>query len=284
MNTVSDPISAPGRVKEITSLANPQIKEIRALFQKKQRDRQRAFLAEGQKLLIDALDQGWKIRTLVHAKSAADSAGAIAARTVAAGGNVLIVPEKVLGAITRRDNPQMIIGVLEQQLSQIDQVSLGAGDVWIALDRVRDPGNLGTIVRTADAAGAKGIILVGDCVDPFSPETVRATMGSIFSIPIARCDQYTLIDWSNRQNAMFVGTHLEGSVDYRSVDYAKQPVVLLMGNEQQGLSRELADICDTLVRIPQTGKADSLNLAVSTGVMLFEIRREALELPQKDRS
>ncbi len=284
MNTVRDTISAPGRVKEIASLANRQIKDIRALFQKKQRDRQSVFLAEGQKLLIDALDQGWSIRTLVHAKSAAQSAAKIAARTVAAGGDVLIVPEKVLGAITRRDNPQMVVGVLEQRFSPLDAISPGTGDTWVALDRVRDPGNLGTIVRTADAVGAAGIILVGDCVDPFSPETVRATMGSVFSIPIARSNRNAFIEWSKMQNAMFVGTHLSGSVDYRAVDYTKQPVVLLMGNEQQGLDDELTGICDPLVRIPQAGKADSLNLAVSTGVMLYEIRREVLTLPDKEQS
>lgn len=272
------PLAAPGRVKEVTSLANPLIKDLKALFQKKHRDRSNAFIAEGQKLIVDALDLGWTIRTLVHAKSAKQSAEKIAARTVASGGDVLIVPEKVLGAITRRDNPQMVIGVFEQRISTIDALNPGSGDVWVALDRVRDPGNLGTVIRTVDAVGAKGIVMIGDCTDPFSPETVRATMGSIFSVPVIRCSEDGFAGWRKGFPGMIAGTHLHGSVDYRSPDYTDQPIVLLMGNEQQGLTDRLTEICDVLVRIPQAGSADSLNLAVSTGVMLYEIRRDALTL------
>lgn len=278
VNAPGKAIGVPGRVKEITSLANPAIKDIRSLFQKKHRDRQRAFVAEGQKLIVDALDQGWTIRTLVHAKTASDVAGKVAARTVAAGGDVLIVPEKVLGAITRRDNPQMVIGIFEQQFVALEAVTPSVGDVWVALDRVRDPGNLGTVVRTVDAAGAKGVVLVGDCTDPFSPEAVRATMGSIFSVSVARCTADKFSDWCKSFSGLVAGTHLEGAVDYRTIDYQGKSVVLLMGNEQQGLGEQLASMCDVLVRIPQAGKADSLNLAVSTGVMLFEIRRDALTL------
>ncbi len=284
MNPTRTPIGAPGRVKEITSLANPLIKDIRALFQKKHRDRQKSFIAEGQKLVVDALEQGWTIRMLVHAKSARDSAGGIAARAIAAGGDVLIVPEKVLGAITRRDNPQMVIGILEQRFAELDTIRPAGSDVWVALDRVRDPGNLGTVIRTVDAAGAKGVVLIGDCTDPFSPEAVRATMGSIFSVPVARCSEEAFSLWRSRYSGLVAGTHLEGAIDYRTVDYSARPTVLLMGNEQQGLSERLANECDILVRIPQAGRADSLNLAVSTGIMLFEARRGALTLDERQAS
>src|SRR5690606_2023133 len=109
-----------------------------------------------------------------------------AARTKAAGGLVLEVPEKILGAITRRDNPQAVLGVFSQRWTPLDKISPQQGDLYVALDRVRDPGNLGTIIRTVDAVGAKGIILIGDTTDPFSVETVRATMGSIFAVPVSR--------------------------------------------------------------------------------------------------
>lgn len=278
MSAGSKELAAPGRVKQVTSLANPLVKDIRSLFLKKNRDRQKAFIAEGQKLIVDALDQGWTIRTLIRLKSAGESSEQVAARTVAAGGDVLNVPEKVLGAITRRDNPQMVIGVFEQRFVPIESLKLSNGDLWVALDRVRDPGNLGTVMRTVDAVGARGIILIGDCTDAFSPETVRATMGSIFSVPVVRCSENQFEDWRNGFDGLVVGTHLTGAADYRTVDYDGKPIVLLMGNEQQGLSDELAGACDTLVRIPQAGRADSLNLAVSTGVMLFEIRRNVLSL------
>nr|WP_210320194.1 RNA methyltransferase [Pseudaminobacter soli] len=271
---------APGRVKEVTSLSNPLVKDLKALALKKFRDQQHAFIAEGLKLVIDALDLGWRIRTLVFAKSALGNAAVekVAARTIAAGGDVLEVSEKILAAITRRDNPQTVIGVFEQHLAKLDGIRPKPGDVWVALDRVRDPGNLGTVLRTVDAVGAKGVILIGETTDPFALETVRATMGSIFAVPIARATPEAFITWRKHVAGLVVGTHLKGAVDYRSIDYAEKPVLLLMGNEQQGLPDNLTDACDRLVRIPQAGRADSLNLAVATAVMLFEIRRSALKL------
>lgn len=275
---------APGQVKEVTSLANPLIKDIKALAQKKFRDQQNAFMAEGLKLVIDALDLGWSIKTLVFAKAGRGNAAVekVAARTVAAGGTVLEVSEKVLVAITRRDNPQMVVGVFQQKLLPLKDVRAHDGDVWVALDRVRDPGNLGTVIRTVDAVGAKGVILVGETTDPFSVETVRATMGSIFAVPVTRATSEAFLAWRNSFSGLVVGTHLKGAVDYRSVDFSRGPVLLMMGNEQQGLPDNLAESCDRLLRIPQAGRADSLNLAVATGVMLFEIRRGALKLAPED--
>ncbi|MER8581334.1 RNA methyltransferase [Mesorhizobium sp. M1423] len=275
---------APGQVKEVTSLANPLVKDIKALAQKKFRDQQNAFMAEGLKLVIDALDLGWSIRTLVFAKAGRGNAAVekVAARTVAAGGTVLEVSEKVLVAITRRDNPQMVVGVFSQKLLPLKDIRAHDGDVWVALDRVRDPGNLGTVIRTVDAVGAKGVILVGETTDPFSVETVRATMGSIFAVPVARATPEVFLAWRKSFPGLVAGTHLKGAVDYRSVDFSKGPVLLMMGNEQQGLPDELAASCDRLLRIPQAGRADSLNLAVATGVMLFEIRRGALKLGPED--
>jgi TrmH family RNA methyltransferase len=271
---------APGQVKEVTSLANPLVKDIKALAQKKFRDQQNAFMAEGLKLVIDALDLGWQIRTLVFAKAGRGNAAVekVAARTVAAGGMVLEVSEKVLVAITRRDNPQMVVGVFSQKFLALKDVRADNGDVWVALDRVRDPGNLGTVIRTIDAVGAKGVILVGDTTDPFSVETVRASMGSIFAVPVARATTEAFLAWRGGFSGLVAGTHLKGAVDYRSVDFSRGPVLLMMGNEQQGLPESLAASCDRLLRIPQAGRADSLNLAVATGIMLFEIRRGALKL------
>ncbi|WP_353643533.1 RNA methyltransferase [Mesorhizobium sp. WSM2239] len=281
---MSERHGAPGQVKEVTSLANPLIKDIKALALKKFRDQQHAFMAEGLKLVIDALDLGWSIKTLVFAKAGRGNAAIekVAARTVAAGGTVLEVSEKVLTAITRRDNPQMVVGVFAQRLMPLKDIQPKSGDVWVALDRVRDPGNLGTVIRTVDAVGASGVILVGETTDPFAVETVRATMGSIFAVPVARATVEAFLAWRKGFPGLVAGTHLKGAVDYRSVDYSGRPVVLLMGNEQQGLPDELTNACDKLLRIPQAGRADSLNLAVATGVMLFEIRRGALKLGAED--
>ncbi|MFC6490880.1 TrmH family RNA methyltransferase [Nitratireductor sp. GCM10026969] len=271
---------APGRVKEVTSLSNPLVKDIRALALKKYRDREHVFMAEGLKLVLDAFDEGWTIRTLVYAKAGRGNTAVekAAARTVASGGLVLEVSEKVLSTITRRDNPQMVVGVFAQRYRALGEIRAAEGDVWVALDRARDPGNLGTVIRTVDAVGARGVILVGECTDPFSLETVRATMGSLFSVPLARAEPEAFLSWRKDFPGLVIGTHLKGSVDYRAIEYAGRPVLLLMGNEQQGLPDRLAETCDRLARIPQAGRADSLNLAVATGVMLYEIRRKVLPM------
>ena len=274
------PTGAPGRVREITSLANPEIKAIRALALKKHRAETGLFMAEGLKLVIDALDSGWTMSTFLHAKSATQQplVERTAARAVAAGADVLQVSEKVLAAIARRDNPQMAMGVFEQRWTPLAAIRPKDEEVYVALDRVRGPGNLGTIIRTADAVGAKGVILVGDCTDPFATETVRATMGSIFAMPLSRASAAEFLRWKASAGALVAGTHLQGAVDYRTIAWPGRPVVLLMGNEQAGLPPELALGCEALARIPQAGRADSLNLAVATGVMLFEIRRHTLKL------
>ena len=265
-----------GTFKKISSLSNPLVKDIRGLQLKKHRDESGLFIAEGQKLVRDAVDGGWPIHMLAYSASLADDAsvGGLAAETKAAGGAVLEVSAQVLEKITRRENPQNVIGVFRQRYAP--ESTIGSEGIWVALDRVRDPGNLGTIVRTADAAGVKGVALVGAHCDPFGLEAVRATMGSIFHVPLARVGENMLIEQAKRHRARLIGTHLSAAAtDYRSADYSP-PLILLMGNEQQGLTRKLAEACDALARIPMRGKADSLNLAVSTGLMIYEAARRDL--------
>lgn len=274
----------PGEVLTITSLANPRIKAIRALALPKYRKETGLFLAEGLKLLTDALEAGWPVRTVVHGLEAGGQTAVLraAATARARGADIIAVNAAVLEKIARRDNPQMVIGVFEQRLAPKAAIRPGRSGVWVALEGIKDPGNLGTILRTIDAVGADGAVLVGDTVDPFGIEAVRATMGSIFHVPIARMTRDEFLAWRKSWPGPVVGTHLAGSTDYRRPYPA--PTLLVMGNEQSGLPPDLAAACDTLVRIPQGGRADSLNLAVATGVMLFEIRRPDLHLtPPRDR-
>ena len=273
---MSDGSRRTGTFKKITSLSNPLVKEIRALHLKKHRDESGLFIAEGQKLVRDAVDGGWRVEMLAYSAALGGDAtiGALAAETKAAGGAVLEVSAQVLEKITRRENPQNVIGVFKQRYA--GETSIGSEGVWVSLDRVRDPGNLGTIVRTADAAGISGVALVGAHCDPFSLEAVRATMGSIFHVPLVRTNEDGLIAQAKRHGACLMGTHLTAAaIDYRKADY-RPPLILLMGNEQQGLTERLAAACDALVRIPMRGKADSLNLAVSTGLMIYEAMRRDL--------
>ena len=280
---MTKPTVAPGRVKEVSSISNPIVKDIRALAQKKGRDGSGLFLAEGLKLVLDALDAGWRMETLLVARAKLDGEllQKTAARAVASGADLLECSEKVLAAVARRDNPQSAIGVFHRHLTPLERIDAGRDGVLVALDRVRDPGNLGTILRTGDAAGVKGVILIGECVDPFSIEAVRATMGSIFAVPLARTDEAGFLAWRSRFKGIVVGTHMSGDTDFRAPPYAGRASVVLMGNEQSGLTQSLAEACDTLVRIPQVGRADSLNLAVATALMIFEARRSALGLESR---
>jgi TrmH family RNA methyltransferase len=268
----------PGQVLTITSHANPRIKAVRALAQAKYRKETGQFLVEGLKLVTDALAEGWTVRAVIHqADAIAQQAVAkTAAAARAKGADIFAVSSDILAKVARRDNPQTVVGVVDQRLATPSEIAR-LGPVLIALERIKDPGNLGTIIRTADAVGAGGVVLVGPSVDPFSVEAIRATMGSIFHVPLARMTEEQFLELRAGWSGSVVGTHLSGSADYRSVAY-REPVLLLMGNEQSGLSERLAAACDELVRIPMAGEADSLNLAVATGVMLYEIRRGQLSL------
>ncbi len=270
---------APGRVVHITSLANPVVKEIRGLALAKNRRASRTFVAEGLKLVADAIEAGWRIRYLVHAARVANEAlvERLSATARTRGADIVSVSEAVLEKISRRENPQAVLGVFEQRLTRAADLRPRPDDVFVALEAVRDPGNLGTIIRTVDAVGAAGVILVGDTVDPFSVEAVRATMGSVFHVPLIRATHAEFETLRARWPGTIAGTHLAATADYRAASY-KRPAMVVMGGEQAGLTPAMAAACTVLVKIPMAGRADSLNLAVATGVMLFEVLRDRLAI------
>jgi TrmH family RNA methyltransferase len=255
--------------RAVTSLTNPTVKAVRALHLRKEREDSSLFLAEGLKIITEAVELGHAPQILLHGPDAnhplLDKA---VAATETAGGEVIEVTRDILEKISRRENPQMVIGVFRQAFTPLDQLQPESATCWVALDRVRDPGNLGTVIRTADAAGCGGVILVGDCCDPYSVEAVRATMGSVFAVKIARAGVPEFLEWRRRWPGSVVGTLLSATTDYRAADY-RPPVMVLMGNEQAGLPPELAAACDVAVKIPMRGRADSLNLSVATGIMIY---------------
>lgn len=265
----------PGTVLSITSFANPRVKAVAALHLAKHRRDSGLFLGEGLKLVTDALERDWPVAAMIYAAEATGQAAVeqAAATARARGADILIVSAAILAKVTRRDNPQTVVGVFRQRLADPQSLAVRPGGIVVALEGIKDPGNLGTIVRTVDAVGGDGVILVGDTVDPFGVEAVRATMGSLFHVPLARMTFQDFLAWRERTGATLVGTHLAGERDYREPVDAAAGIVLVMGNEQSGLSERLAAACDRRVRIPMAGGADSLNLAVATGVMLYELRR-----------
>ena len=258
--------------RQITSLANATVKAVRALHMRKEREESGLLLAEGLKLVIEAIDLGRAPSILLFGPDATSHPllrRAIQA-TEAAKGEVLEVSRDILEKISRRDNPQAVVAVFPQVFTPLNDLEPSAATCWVALQAVRDPGNLGTIVRTADSAGCGGVILVGDCCDPYSVEAVRATMGSIFAVPLVKASVSEFIAWRKSWPGSVVGTLLTATNGYRDAPY-RAPTLILMGNEQAGLPPDLAAVCDVTVKIPMRGRADSLNLSVATGIMIYAV-------------
>lgn len=259
-------------IRTITSLSNETVKAVRALHMRKERDATGLFIAEGLKAVIEGVETGHAPRILLHGPEvAAHPLFQNAARATRANqGQVIEVTEEILAKVSRRENPQAVVGVFPQVFQALGGIDAAAATCWVALHRVRDPGNLGTIIRTADAAGCGGVILVGECCDPHSVEAVRATMGSIFAVPLVRAREREFEVWRRAWPGSVVGTLLSADVDHRKATY-RSPTLILMGNEQQGLPPEMAGLCDVNVKIPMRGRADSLNLSVATGVMIYAV-------------
>ena len=274
------PESARGGTRAITSLQNERVKLIRSLEMRKVRRETGLFVAEGASVLVAARDAGWKPKMLAFLAGSATSGIARELLDWAQGAEAecLEVSEAVLGKLAAKDNPQTMLGVFAQRRLRAPVFeSVPADGLWVALEGIRDPGNLGTIIRTADAVGAGGVALIGNCVDAYAREAVRATMGSIFNVPLVRMTLEECLPWVARWAGDIVGTHLNATEDFRARGY-RAPTLLLMGSEGPGLSAELSAACTRLVKIPMAGRLDSLNLAVAKGLMLYEVAKDRLRL------
>jgi len=255
----------------ITSAGNKEVKLLRSLHERKYRKQTGWFLAEGMRICLEAVSLGHVPQRLVYAAGREDdkSVRALMAACTKAGGRTLAVRPDLMGRIARKDNPQMVIGAFAQIWQDEAAIIPDKDSLWIALDRVRDPGNLGTIMRTADAVGARGIVLIDDCTDPYSLEAVRASMGAIFNCELVKMTSDQFVAFAQNWQGEVIGTALQASVDYREADYS-QPTIILMGNEQQGLTDKLIATTTSCIRMPMLGRSDSLNLAVATGISLYE--------------
>ncbi|HRD77836.1 MAG TPA: RNA methyltransferase [Hyphomicrobiaceae bacterium] len=264
----------------ITSLQNERIKAIRALEMRKERRETGLFVAEGVSVIETARQRGIFPETLVHLAGSLDTAvaRAIVTQAHAHGARILEVSAAVLAKIAAKENPQSLIGVFHQRWSELPaRAAMARTTTWLALEEVRDPGNLGTIIRTADAVGAAGVILVGACCDPYSREAIRATMGSIFSVPLVAVTREAFLAFTKAWPGEVVGTAITATEDVRMVTW-REPVLLVMGSEGPGLSDGLTAAMSRLVRIPMVGRLDSLNLSVATALCLYEVRRRHLQI------
>jgi TrmH family RNA methyltransferase len=260
----------------IASTANARIKQVRALHRRKARDECGAFFVEGIRIVSAAVEAGAQIEMLIVAPDLLKSphARALVEKQVKAGAPLLEVTRAVFESISAKEGPQGLAAVVRQRWSALDSLIAGSGLCWIALDAAQDPGNIGTIMRTADAVGAAGLILLGASADPHDPEAVRASMGALFTLTLARSSWEELAGWARANGAVLVGTSDKGATDYQAIRYPA-PRVLVMGSEREGLRPAQQAACAVMARIPMVGHSDSLNLAVATALMLYEFFNQA---------
>ena len=256
----------------ITGFSNPTVKYLRSLREKKHRKAAGKFLAEGLRLLTDARECGHMPETLVMAtgRDAHPLLDALEADVMAAGGDVIETSPDILAKITGKSNPQTVAGVFAEFDTSLDVIERESADIWLVAQALRDPGNLGTMLRTGDAVGAGGLILIDDCADPFGVETVRASMGAVFTQKIARANWDAFLPWLRSGTGQLVAASLREAVPYRGAPYAT-PCFILVGNESQGLPEEYETACDLRVTMPMKGRADSLNAAIAGAVLAYEV-------------
>ncbi|MFM9935059.1 MAG: TrmH family RNA methyltransferase [Novosphingobium sp.] len=256
----------------ITGFSNPTVKAVRALREKKHRKREGRFLAEGLRLLTDARESGRLPEMLLMAegREAHPLLAALEEAVFAAGGDVLELPEDLLAKITGKDNPQAVAGVYAEWDTALQALDRLEGKIWLVAQAMRDPGNLGTMLRTADAVGAGGVILLDDCADPFSVEAVRASMGAVFTVPLAQARWEQFLPWLRAGPGQLIAASLREAVPYRGAPYSA-PSFILVGNESRGLPEDYEMACDLRVTMPMLGRADSLNAAVAAAVLAYEV-------------
>jgi RNA methyltransferase, TrmH family len=255
----------------MTSPANPHIKLIRKLREPKERKQSGLFYIEGLRIVAEAFLTGAKVEYLVIAPDllTSDYANQLIRNEPAASLPRFELTPEAFSSFSLKDRPQGLGAVVHQNWSTLGNLSEKPG-LWVALDSVQDPGNLGTILRTADAVGCQGLVLLDQSTDPYDPTAVRASMGAIFSQKIIKTTIHDFTSWKETSELPVVGTSGVADLDYHQVHYPF-PFILLMGSEKQGLLKQHLSLCDMIVKIPMVGRSDSLNLAVATAVVLYEV-------------
>lgn len=256
----------------ITSASNPAIRAIRRLRQRRERERSGTFFVEGIRPVAEAAGAGAPVELCVVAPRllASGFARGVVRELRERGVPVVEVSPDVFGGLSGKENPQGIGAVVRQDVAEVGDLPVSPALGWVALEGVADPGNLGTILRTCDGAGFDGVILLGETTDPYDPTALRASMGAVFTRRVARAGWPEFLEWRAARGYQLVGAAGGARARYRGAAYAA-PLVLLMGSEREGLSAEQQEACDLTVRIPMAGSADSLNLAVAAGILMYEI-------------
>ncbi|MHB9031489.1 MAG: TrmH family RNA methyltransferase [Anaerolineae bacterium] len=260
----------------ITSASNPRIKELRALHNRKAREDTGLCLVEGIRPVGEACEAGAVLEGLYYAPDLLTSAYALElVRQQAAGGIAIYqLSADLFRQVADKDNPQGIIAVVRRPLTPLESLTPDACPWVVALSSPQDPGNIGTILRTMDAAGARGLVLLDQAADPTHPAAVRASMGALFWQPVSLASWGEFLPWARAGGYHLYGTSAHGAIPYARVESYRRPAVLLLGSEREGLTEAQREACELLVALPMHGRATSLNLAVAAGIMLYDMERK----------
>jgi TrmH family RNA methyltransferase len=259
----------------IRSAANPVVKRVRLLADRKHRRRESAFVVEGIQPVWQAIEAGSDVEVLIVAPDLLRHPGAAAmvAAQEASGVRVARLSGDLFGRISDRDAPSGLAAILRAAPVTVADLAIGPGSLFVALHSAGNPGNLGTIIRTASAAGAGGVILIGPSADPYDPSAVKASMGALFTVPVASvASAAEFVEWARAGGVRVAATSARASVTCWDADL-QLPLAVLLGSEGSGLPEDVLDAADLRVAIPMTGTAESLNLSVAAGVLIYEVRR-----------
>lgn len=258
----------------ITSTSNQKIKRLVSLKKKrKARDEENVFLVEGVRMFREVPVR--KLREVYVSETFYRKEKQVL-NQVLSGSRVTpeILLDTVFAYVSDTKTPQGILCVVEQMRYSLDEAVGGVCPHIIVLDHLQDPGNLGTILRTAEGAGVTGIVMNRECVDIYNPKTIRSTMGSIYRMPFYYADDLEeAIHRLKEKGICTYAAHLEGKRDYDEEDYCR-PCAFLIGNEGNGLTEEIADLADAYIKIPMEGQVESLNAAIAASVLMFEAGRQ----------
>jgi len=257
----------------ISSHVNPLVKQIRFLRQKKKREETGFFLVEGIYPVGEAVEAGWVLETLVYAPDllTSDFAFHLVDDLKRRGVNCIVLARDLFVALADKDNPQGILAIVKQQHMALENISAEHFFCGAAIVAPQDPGNVGTVLRTLEAVGADGLFLLDGGVDQYHPSVVRASMGTLFWKTVVKATFNDFVQWSGKNGYQLVGSSAHAATDYRRFQKGNKPTILLLGNEQKGLSQEQIAACDMVVSIPMKGRVSSLNLAVAAGVLLYQM-------------
>lgn len=253
----------------------PSFSLIRSLIaERRVRATSGCIFVEGVRNFITALDHGWSVQTVVYSERLliAPVARKWVRRLKRAGTPYCRITPEQFRSISCTERASGVGAILRQKLLDLEQVPVGDRACWMAAGKIRTPGNLGTLIRTAHAAGAAGFFLLGDGADPFHPQAVRASMGAIFGLPLVRTNAANVRRWKLKHDVRVIGASPGGDVLFNRTRYGAR-VMLMMGDERQGLTAEQLTLCDQLVRIPMHDSLDSLNVAVAGSLLLYEVMR-----------